>query len=132
MINVVAGIVTYKGKILITQRSSKKEHSLKWEFPGGKVNSKETKTDALTREIKEELSIDIKKYNFLLDYIYEYDVSKKVHLHFYKIEDYRGNIKNIEHNKFIWTSLKDLKNFDFLDGDRMIIDRITNFNILKL
>ena len=56
----------------------------------------------------------------------------KVHLYFYKIEYYIGKIRNIEHNKLIWSNLNDLKKFDFLDGDRMIVERILNSNILEL
>ena len=127
---VVGGIIINKGKIFIAQRSNKKDHGLKWEFPGGKVNLNEIITDALAREMKEELSINIKKYKFLLDYIFEYKNLKKIHLHFYKIEDYIGIIKNLEHNKIIWTDLNNLEKFDFLDGDRIIIERILNSNIL--
>ncbi len=60
IINVVAAILTAPdNKILIVQRPLSKEFGGYWEFPGGKVETDETSTLALKRELKEELNIDI-------------------------------------------------------------------------
>ena len=64
----MGGIIVDENKILIAQRSNQKDHPLKWEFPGGKIKVNENPIEALKREIKEELSIDVKKSKFLLDY----------------------------------------------------------------
>ena len=128
----VGGIIVDENKILVAQRSIQKEHPLKWEFPGGKVNENENPIEALKREMKEELSVDVKKSKLLLDYEYEYQDIKKIHLYFYKIDEYTGKVRNIEHNQLLWTHCNDLEKLDFLDGDRMIIDRIQNSNILGL
>ena len=128
----MGGIIGDENKILVAQRSIQKEHPLKWEFPGGKVNENENPIEALKREIKEELSVDVKKSKLLLDYEYEYQDIKKIHLYFYKIDEYVGKVRNIEHNQLLWTHCNDLEKLDFLDGDRMIIDRIQNSNILGL
>lgn len=130
-IKVVGGIIINKNKILVAQRSIQKEHPLKWEFPGGKIKVNENPIDALKREIKEELSVDVKKYKFLLDYEYDYQDIKKIHLYFYKIDEYIGKVRNIEHNQLLWIQYNDLEKLDFLDGDRMIIDHIQNLNILR-
>lgn len=128
----MGGIIVDENKILIAQRSNQKDHPLKWEFPGGKIQENENPIEALKREIKEELSIDIKKSKFLLDYQYDYQDIKKIHLYFYKIDEYVGKVKNIEHNQLLWIQCNHLKKLDFLDGDRMIIDHIQNSNILEL
>lgn len=61
MINVVAAVIKNdNGKILITQRNLKKSQGGWWEFPGGKIEQGETREEAIIREIKEELTIDIK------------------------------------------------------------------------
>ena len=130
--NVVGGIIVKGDKILIAQRSDRADHPLKWEFPGGKVLSNENINQALMREFKEELGIEIKKSFFLMDYIHEYKYLKKVHLHFFKIDDYLGKISNHVHSKIIWTNAIDIKNFDFLDGDIKIIEYIANTDILGL
>ena len=130
--NVVGGIIVKGDKILIAQRSDRADHPLKWEFPGGKVLPNENINQALMREFKEELGIEIKKSFFLMDYIHEYKYLKKVHLHFFKIDDYLGKIFNHVHSKIIWINVIDIKNFDFLDGDIKIIEYIANTDILGL
>ena len=127
----MGGIIVDENKILIAQRSNQKDHPLKWEFPGGKIKVNENPIDALKREIKEELSVDVKKYKFLLDYEYDYQDIKKIHLYFYKIDEYIGKVRNIEHNQLLWIQYHDLEKLDFLAGDRMIIDHIHNLNILR-
>ena len=130
--NVVGGIIVKGDKILIAQRADRADHPLKWEFPGGKVLPNENINQALMREFREELGIEIKKSLFLMDYNHEYEYLKKVHLHFFKIDDYLGKISNHVHSKIIWTNAIDIKNFDFLDGDIKIIEYMANTDILGL
>ena len=68
-IEVVAAIIKHKNKIFITRRSYGEFENM-WEFPGGKMELGETQEEALTREIKEELEldIDISKYLTTVDY----------------------------------------------------------------
>lgn len=56
-IRVVCGIIVHEGKVLAAQRSSIQTNALLWEFPGGKINENENESDALTREMHEELGI---------------------------------------------------------------------------
>ena len=131
-IKVVAGLILQNNKLLICQRPKFKDHPLKWEFPGGKIEGKETKEIALTREIQEELSITIQNYSFLIDYFYTYkELDKHIHLNFYLISKYKGEIKNNLHNNLNWIEKEDLPSYDFLDGDKKIIDQIIN-NELKI
>ena len=60
-IEVVAAVIHWNGQILCMQRGEKKWAyvSKKWEFPGGKVETGETQQEALAREIREELHLDI-------------------------------------------------------------------------
>jgi 8-oxo-dGTP diphosphatase len=59
MTTVVAAVITRNSRLLICQRRRDKAFPLKWEFPGGKVEAGESLTDALTREISEELGVRI-------------------------------------------------------------------------
>ena len=73
MINVVAAIIRNKeGKILIAQRNLKKSQGGLWEFPGGKIEENETREEAIVREIKEELEMDIKVISYFDEKLYEY------------------------------------------------------------
>lgn len=69
-IEVVAAIIKKNNKILATRRGYG-EFINKWEFPGGKIEPNESQKEALTREIKEELNIDINIEEFALT-IYHY------------------------------------------------------------
>ena len=61
---VVGGLIYQNKKILICQRKEDDDHPLKWEFPGGKVKDLENNNEALRRELKEELSIEINEMIF--------------------------------------------------------------------
>lgn len=65
-LNVVAAVLIKNNKILLPKRSSLlKTYPNKYEFPGGKVEKNETLVQALKRELKEELSIDIYLNNII-------------------------------------------------------------------
>ena len=56
---VVCALVDSDGRVLVAERPAGKNMAGLWEFPGGKVEADETPEAALTRELKEELSIDV-------------------------------------------------------------------------
>ena len=129
-IKVVGGLILDKNKILICQRTEDCDHPLKWEFPGGKTLVDESTENALIREIKEELKINILEYKFLYDYIFEYkSLNKKIHLNFYLITKFSNNIINTIHKQVKWIEIHDLSNYDFLEGDNEIIQKIINNDI---
>jgi len=129
---VVGGLIVKKNKILICQRSSDNEHPLKWEFPGGKIKIQEEPYQAIKREINEELKITIKNPIYLCDYIFDYqDFGKKVKLFFFLINEYSGEILNTIHNQLKWIEIKQLSDYDFLEGDHEIIQKILK-NDLKI
>jgi len=126
-IKVVAGLILQNNKLLICQRPKFKDHPLKWEFPGGKIKKDETSEDALIREINEELSINIFNYNELISYSFNYsDLGKAVFINFYLIKNFTGKILNNFHNQLKWIEIKDIREYDFLEGDLKIIDYINS------
>ena len=126
-IKVVAGLILHNNKLLICQRPKFKDHPLKWEFPGGKIKKDETGEDALIREINEELSINIFNYNELISYKFNYsDLGKSVFINFYLIKNFTGKILNNFHNQLKWIEIKDIREYDFLEGDLKIIDYINS------
>ena len=122
---VVGGLIYQNKKILICQRKEVGDHPLKWEFPGGKIKDFEENQEALRRELKEELNIDITEMKFFAEYLYEYkELSKKLKLVFYHIFQFEGEIQNLVHHQLKWIDISNLSDYDFLEGDHKIINRL--------
>ena len=126
-IKVVAGLILQNNKLLICQRPNFKDHPLKWEFPGGKIKNDETNEEALIREINEELSINIINCEELISYNFDYkDLNKKVFIYFYLVNNFSGKVLNNFHKELKWIEIKDIREYDFLEGDLKIIDHISS------
>ena len=126
-IKVVAGLILQNNKLLICQRPNFKDHPLKWEFPGGKIKNDETNEEALMREINEELSINIINYEELISYNFNYkDLNKRVFIYFYLVNNFSGKVLNNFHKELKWIEIKDIREYDFLEGDLKIIDHISS------
>lgn len=129
-IEVVAGIIKYNNnKILCTQRdvSKNEEVSFKWEFPGGKKEIGETNEQALKREIKEELNIDINIEKYFMEVNYDYP-SFKLKMHTYICHTLTDRIELLVHKDFKWLSLDELNTLDWAPADTPIIDSLMNSN----
>ena len=120
MIDVVAAIIKKNNKYLIAQRNRNKHMGLKWEFPGGKVDNNETFEEALAREIKEELSIEINIHKKFTEEKYK-DNKIDIMLHYYLCSHKRGKIQLNEHENLIWVEKKNFKQYDFAEGDSDIL-----------
>ena len=124
---VVGGLIYQNKKILICQRKEEGDHPLKWEFPGGKLKDYENNQEALKRELKEELGIEIYEMIFFDEYFYEYKkLSKNLKLVFFQIFQFKGEIKNKVHQQLKWIEISKLGDYDFLEGDFKIIDKLIN------
>ena len=122
-IDVVAGIIKKENTYLIVQRNRDKYLALKWEFPGGKVESNETFQEALLREIHEELNIDINIHEKLAEEKYK-DSEINIVLHYFLCSIKDGTIKLNEHEAMSWVDKKDFGKYDFVEGDGNITSLI--------
>ena len=121
--NVVAAIIKKENTYLITQRNRDKYLGLKWEFPGGKVEPNETFQEALSREIHEELNIDINIHEKLAEEKYK-DSEINIVLHYFLCSITGGIIKLNEHEAISWVVKKDFGKYDFVEGDVNIMSLI--------
>ena len=122
IINVVAAVIKEGNEFFIAQRNREKDFGLKWEFPGGKVESGETFEDALKREIKEELTVSISIKSKIIEVPYR-DHCLNILLHYYLCKK-MGDIRLVEHEKGVWVSKSDLYRFKFAPGDRLILKHL--------
>lgn len=123
MIQVVCAIILKGNKVLITQRSEKMTLPLKWEFPGGKIEKEENEAQALIREIKEELNIDIQPLKKISAHIHDYGTFQ-INLIAFMCEYVSGEIKLLEHKNFEFISLKEISSYDMAEADLPIIEKL--------
>lgn len=102
-VDVVAALIKNGDKFLLCQRNEQDRYGLLWEFPGGAVEKNESLTEAIEREIKEELDLEIEVHNLIREFSDE-DPTLKI-----KIFLFRCSIK--EGRPFA----KDCKAFGFFD-----------------
>ena len=120
-IKVVAGLIFRDGRLLACQRHEKSAFPLKWEFPGGKVETGESDADALRRELKEELGISVSAMTFFHEHEHAYPDGPKVSLRFFKIPEFDGEVINLVFQRIEWLDLSELAGRDFLAGDLPLI-----------
>lgn len=121
-IEVVAAMIQVEDMILVVQRKEdeKAYKSLKWEFPGGKVEEGERPEDALIREVKEELQLDINPVASIGRVVYEYpDSTVDLTLFHCALIDGLPILK--EHNDLSWTDKSLLYTFDWSAADRELL-----------
>lgn len=123
MIEVVAALIWDKNRFLICQRAAGKARGLLWEFVGGKVEKGETKEQALIRECKEELGIEISVGDIFMDVVHEYpDIN--VHLTLYNAQITAGVPIMMEHNDIKWIGVEEIPAYSFCPADEQILEVI--------
>jgi len=126
---VTAGIILQGDRILICQRHRSDPYGLQWEFPGGKVQNGEDLRAALRRELAEELSIDAEIGNEVFRVSHRYP-DRYVEVVFFLIRSYKGTVENLVFEAVEWSSLVALAQYDFLEADRELVNRLARGEII--
>ena len=120
---VVAALIWDNEKFMICQRTAHKARGLLWEFVGGKVESGETKEQALVRECREELNVLIAVSDVFMEVTHEYpDIT--VHLTLFNATIAEGEPQKLEHNDIQWITPNEIPNYEFCPADEEILDKI--------
>ncbi|TVR76541.1 MAG: (deoxy)nucleoside triphosphate pyrophosphohydrolase [Chitinophagaceae bacterium] len=124
-IKVACAIIEIENKTLVVQRSEKMSLPLKWEFPGGKVESNETDEECIKREIKEELNIHILVEKSLRPSNFDYpNISIKLIPFIAKNID--GEIRLKEHQQYVFLAKEELSKLDWAEVDIPILKEYLN------
>ena len=121
-LEVVAAIIFFENKILVTQRKFHKDaaFSYKFEFPGGKVENNEDKITALRRELLEELNLELTNFKHFTSYNYIYDTGKiKLHFFLSNVNELKLTLKVHEAYKLV--TVKKLSQLEWLAADYKVI-----------
>lgn len=127
--DVVAAIIVKEGKILCMKRGKAKFDYLenKYEFPGGKVEKGENHVEALKRELKEEmdLEIDISDLDFFLTVEHNYkDFHISLHTYLCNLDSCNFNRK--EHIYHKWLDACELETIQWAGADYPVIEKLKN------
>ena len=123
MTEVVAALIWMGDKFMICQRPAYKARGLLWEFVGGKVESGETKEQALIRECREELGVTLAIGDVFMDVVHKY-LDLTVHLTLFNATIAEGEPKQLEHNDIQWITPSEIQNYEFCPADEEILAKI--------
>lgn len=130
MVRVVAGFIEDGGKILLVKRPWHKKRGGLWEFPGGKIEDNETPQEALKRELREELGVEILPQDIIIREIYTYP-DEIIELILIKATLLGEPILK-EAVEMRWVDLKDLENMELCPADREVLRVYKNLKKRKM
>ncbi len=123
-ISVAAGIVFDENKrVLVGKRTPPCTYADLWEFPGGKILPSELVSEALARELREEVGILVKTSIPFVKFPYDYD-KRKVFLNFRLVFEYDGIPKPLEQQDLQWINIPQLSKFEFLAPNARVIEML--------
>jgi 8-oxo-dGTP diphosphatase len=140
VVHVAVGVITRGGAdgvthYFLTKRLEQAHQGGKWEFPGGKVEKGETVAQALARELKEEVAIDVLSCQPLINIEHTYPgkgldkegskkADKSVCLDVFIVDNFSGEPSAQEGQGQGWYSLNELETLDFPEANKAIINKL--------
>jgi 8-oxo-dGTP diphosphatase len=121
---VVAGaLCDARGRILIARRPADRHMGGRWEFPGGKVGRDETEEQALVRELREELGVQVRAPQFCLRLTHAYP-DRTVELSCWIVADFSGEPQCRDGQQLKWVAAAELMQQDILEADLPFIEAL--------
>lgn len=131
MQQVAVGIILKNGLVLACQRRADARYPLKWEFPGGKLETGESPVDALTRELQEELSIRVvvEREFHRQEWTYTEGVTNpqrdgSFRVFYFLVREFSGEPVNNAFEQIRWVRPSALAAMDILEGNREAVERL--------
>lgn len=127
IVEVVAALIWNGEKFMICQRPANKKRGLLWEFVGGKVEKGESKEQALIRECKEELDIEIAVDSEFIRTKHTYpDIT--INLTVFNSRIVSGKPTLLEHKDLKWITKNEIQKYNFCPADKVILEKIKKNN----
>jgi 8-oxo-dGTP diphosphatase len=126
LIQVAAGVIIANNKVLLSLRHPEAHQGNKWEFPGGKLEQQESAEQALIRELKEELAIEVSAPQKLLAVEHQYS-DKKVLIEVFIVEQFLGKPQGLEGQQIAWFTVDQLSELKFPDANYPILKAVSKY-----
>ncbi|MBP3709825.1 MAG: (deoxy)nucleoside triphosphate pyrophosphohydrolase [Treponema sp.] len=97
-----------------------------WEFPGGKIEARESPQTALKREIREELDTEIRVGSHIATINYDYPAFH-LHMDCFACEVVSSSLTLLEHESAAWLTARTLRTVRWLPADEIILDKVALF-----
>ena len=125
---VAAALYDRDGRVLIAERPAGKHMAGRWEFPGGKVGAGESEAEALAREIREELGVDVIASRPFMRLAHSYD-DRDVELSMWIVEGFTGEPQGLDGQRLKWVAPARLLEEDILEADRPFVEALRELPI---
>ena len=123
MTKVVAALIWQGERFMICQRPAHKARGMLWEFVGGKVEPGESKEQALVRECREELAVEVAVGDIFLEVTHTYpDIT--VHLTLFHASIVQGVPQKLEHNDIRYITVDEIPKYEFCPADEVILQKL--------
>lgn len=124
VIEVVGAIIKDGGRYLVGQRAAHKTQGGLWEFMGGKIEPGETPEEALARECREELALEIEGARIIDSVVHEYP-EKTIRLTLLECRPKAGSVPQaLEHQVIRWVTQKEMRTMPFCPADAELLPRL--------
>lgn len=120
-LDVVAALIKKGGKILLCQRKVNDHYGGLWEFPGGCVEEKESREEAIEREIKEEAGLKVKAKRFLQEF-YDEDPDLIINVYLFECVMAAGKALPLECKDLGFFSFKEAGKLNLAPVDRKVFN----------
>jgi 8-oxo-dGTP diphosphatase len=120
---VAAALYDEQGRVLIAERPPGKHMAGRWEFPGGKIEPGETEQQALARELREELGVEMVMAHPELTLSHDYP-GRRVHISMWIVDRYAGVPRGLDGQGLKWVLPEQLADEDVLEADRPFIEAL--------
>jgi len=127
MLTVVAALIESDGKLLVCQRRRTDSFGLMWEFPGGKTKPGESLTQALQRELEEELGVKARIGPEIYRTRHRYaELSEPIELIFFAATLSSREVRNLVFEQIAWRAPATLQELNFLPADHELIEKLAS------
>ena len=128
IVRVVAAVIEHDGKYLITLRRPGAVVPNLWEFPGGRVEESETDADALKREVRHRLGVEIRTGQLISYVSHPYD-RYTVDLYLYECHVDTGEPKALAVHDFRWVTSAEFDRYPFTPADEASMNKLLGIDI---